>query len=265
MIYLKRSNNEGKKNREILIVIIFILAILFGLYFFFPRFYPSIFYPVTSVAWKTETAVVDWFSFIGNMLKSKSSLLSENEAFKRELDTNKTSLLTLTALQQENENLKSILGRKPEGQMVLGVVMSRPPISPYDTLVIDSGSNDGIEVGDRVYTEGDVLIGEVAEIYSNESKVTLFSTPGKKTNISFVNSSVEVEAIGRGGGNFMANIPIDAGIKEGDMVILPDIKLHTFGIVKKIAADRANSFSTILFKTPININAVRFVEVQIKK
>ncbi|MDO8579828.1 MAG: rod shape-determining protein MreC [bacterium] len=217
---------------------------------------------MTSFAWTIEKSVVGWFPRMGNLIKSKDSLARENERLAREIRADEISLLLFDVIKRENEELKSILGRKIEGNLILAIVLVRPPVSPYDTLIIDRGKRDGLAVGNMVYAQGDVLIGEIAEIYDNRSKVTFFSTPGKKTNISFDNSNVRAEARGRGGGNFSASVPIDVEIKEGDIVIFSDIKPHIFGIVEKVIADSVDSFETILFRSPINIHDILFVEVK---
>lgn len=264
MIYLKRSNTTLKKNRLTTTVITLFLLLLFGIHFFFPRFYPSLFYPLTSLSWKTGHAVVGWFSNIGNLIRSKNNLIKENRGLEERVRSNQASLLELDILKKENENLKSILNRKPEGEMVLGVVLNRPPVSPYDTLIIDRGSERGLHVGDRVYVDGDILIGEVAEVYPTKAKISLFSTPGKKTSVMFVNSNIQTEATGRGGGNFSASAPFESNVREGDTIVIPNLKTHVFGIVENISTDKASSFSTILFKIPLNINDIRFVEVEIR-
>jgi cell shape-determining protein MreC len=262
MIYLKRSNAAVKKSRSKTIAISILLVFLFGLHFFFPKFYPSIFYPITSLVWKIEKSTVDWFSHMGGIVRSKYSLVEENRRLEMEIQTNKTSLLLLDILKNENLDLKLILGRKSSEKMVLGVILASPPTSPYDTAIIDVGSDDGIVVGDKVFADGDVLIGEIAEVYGNQSKIFFLSTPGKKTMVSFINSKIKTEAIGRGGGNFRANIPAGAGVIAGDIVVSADIDPKNMGIVESVDTDSADSFSSILFRMPINIYSLHFVEIQ---
>jgi rod shape-determining protein MreC len=262
MTYLKRSNVASKRSRAKTIGILFFLLILFLLHFFFPRFYSTLFYPITSILWKSENSLGTWLSHKASLVRGKYSLVLENEKLRREIASNKTSLLLLQNLEEENADLKNALGRKPSGDVIIAVVLTRPPVSPYDTLVIDAGSKDGIEIGNRVYADGDVLVGEIAEVYGSQSKVSLLSSPGKKTTISFTGSNIHTEATGRGSGNFTASVPVEAGIQAGDTVIAPDIKLHVLGVVENIEADSTNSFATILFKMPINIHDIRFVEVQ---
>lgn len=265
MTYLKRSNVTVKKSRTVTISIVVLLALLFALHYFFPRFYSTLFYPITSIAWRSETTFGEWLSNMGNIARSKYSLSEENKRFQAEIRAGEKSMLILKSLQAENDSLKSMLGRSPESEGILAAVLARPPVSFYDTLVIDRGSKDGIKVGDKVYADGDILIGEIAEAYSGESKAVLYSTPGKKTRIAFVGSDIDTEAIGKGGGNFIASVPADAGIAEGDTVVIPGAKLHTLGVVEKVTIDRADSFSTILFKLPVNIRDILYVEVHISK
>ncbi len=262
MIYLKRSNPAAKKNRLTISVVALFLAVLFGIHFFFPLFYPSLFYPIASLAWKTEKSLTGWFADTIGLVRSKYSLERENQRLRGEIISNEVSLLLLAGAKRENDELKAILGRRPEGDIILASVLVRPPVSPYDTLVIDAGSNDGVEVGDLVFADGDVLVGEIAEVYRRQSKVALFSTPGKKINVSLGEAGVRTEAVGRGGGNFSASVPSDAEIKESDTVIFSDMKLHTLGVIEKITIDSAGSFSIVLWKIPVNINEIRFVEVK---
>jgi cell shape-determining protein MreC len=170
-------------------------------------------------------------------------------------------MLLLDALKIENEDIKKALGRTGKGNDVLGVILSRPPMSPYDTLVIDVGSADGVKAGNKVYTEGEVLVGDIAEVFEHESKVSMFSTPGRIMPIIVGSTTIETQATGKGGGNFTAKFPVEIRIKEGDLIVTPQIRPHAFGVVERIVVDSSDSLQTILFKSPINIHEFRFVEV----
>jgi cell shape-determining protein MreC len=67
----------------------------------------------------------------------------------------------------------------PEG--VMAGVLARPPESPYDTLVLSSGLDDGIALGMRVFGPGGVPIGTISQVTADFSRVTLFSSPGVVT------------------------------------------------------------------------------------
>ena len=80
----------------------------------------------------------------------------------------------------------------------------------------------------------------------------------------FVDSNIQTEVIGKGSGNFIATIPVEAGVETGDLVLFPEVDSHIFGIVEKVLVDSADSFATVLFKAPVNIHGIRFVEIRAK-
>ena len=71
----------------------------------------------------------------------KRSLVKENMFLREQLADSEARALDRTFLLAENLELKSFLGRNEKERMVLASVLARPGKSPYDTLVIDIGSN----------------------------------------------------------------------------------------------------------------------------
>jgi cell shape-determining protein MreC len=261
MTYLRRTNVTARKSRKTTGIIIAIIVVLFFVQYLFPRFYPTIFYPITSFFWSGESFATSTLGRLVQIVKSKYSLVKENERLSLEVTARDTSTLLVDSLKKENEDLKHALARTGKGDDILGIILSRPPVSPYDMFVLDVGTSDGILVGNKVYTDGDVLMGDVVETYAHESKVSLYSTPGRVVSVVIGSTNTEVQAIGRGGGNFMAKIPVELVVKVGDSIILPQIRSHVFGTVEKTIIDSADSLQTILFKAPINIHSIRFVQV----
>ncbi|HVU06881.1 MAG TPA: rod shape-determining protein MreC [Candidatus Paceibacterota bacterium] len=259
MTYLKRSKRPGQGRTATLVV--GGLALVFAITYFFPAFFPSVFFPVGSLFWKAESSSVGFFVSMGKIVQSKYSLVEENKRLSEEIAARDRSVLMLDDIQSENERLKNALARTGKGSYVLAVILTRPPVSPYDTLVLDVGTKDGVTVGDKVYAEGDVLIGDIAEAYGGESKVSLYSMPGRKTSILVGTSTIAAEAIGRGGGNFIFTLPAQTPLVERSTISVPSIKSHTFGIVDRIMVDSTDSVQTILFRSPVNISELRFVEV----
>lgn len=261
MTYLKRTNVNAHRSRVTTLFISAVIFLLFLIHYIFPGAYAGLFYPVTSFFWKSETGTLGFFGHMAQLVVSKYSLVKENERLTQEVASRDGSMLLLNSLKDENETLKTSLGRTGKGNDILGVVLSRPPVSVYDTLVIDIGRSDGVDIGNKVYTDGDTLIGDIIEVYDHQSKVSLFSTPGREISVLVGTSNVSAQAKGRGLGNFMINLPVEVGIQENDVILLSQIRPHTFGIVEKILVDSSDSLQTILFKSPVNINSLRFVEV----
>jgi cell shape-determining protein MreC len=261
MTYLRRTNVAENRSRRLAIGIILGLVFLVFIQYTFPRFLPTIFYPITTFFWKTESGSVGIVVRMVQMVQSKYSLIKENKRLVDEVSSRDASMLLLGALKKENEELKNTLGRTTEGKVVLGVILSRPPVSPYDTLVIDIGAQDGLSVGNKVYTDGDILVGDVAEVYPRQAKVSLYSSPGRVVPVVIGSSNAETQATGRGAGNFIAKLPVELGVEEGDTIVMPQIRPHSFGVVERVMVDSSDSLQTILFKTPVNIHEFKFVEV----
>src|SRR5581483_8219925 len=99
------------------------------------------------------------------------------------------------------------------------------------------------------------------EVYANQSKVDLYSTPGRTTSVLVGTTTVATEATGKGGGNFTVILPSKTPVSEGAVVTIPLIKTHVFGIVQSVTLDSTGSLQTVLFSSPVNLNQLAFVEV----
>ena len=192
---------------------------------------------------------------------SKNSLIKENESLKQELAIERARGLGYSSVLEENTKLKEILGRKNESaKLTLATILSKPNQSPYDTLIIDRGEQSGLIAGNMVFALGNVPIGRVAEVYEKSSKVLLFSSAGEKTQ-GIIND-VSMEVVGRGGGNFEIVLPRDFILEKSNQVILPGINSYVLGIVETIISDPRDSFQKALLVSPVNIQKLKFVEVE---
>lgn len=265
MTYLRRSNPAARRGKRVTLLWALAVALVFAVHFMFPGFYPATVFPVAAFVWKPFSATFSFIFSLDDMARSKYGLIKQAEALRAEIAGQASSMLMLDTLRSENEELKALLGRSEArggGQAdLLAVVLQRPPVSPYDTLVLDVGENDGVQVGDRVYASGDVLVGEVVEAYARESKASLFSSPGHSTPVLLGPANIAAQAMGRGGGNFAARVPAEVGVEVGDTIVSQQLRSHTFGVIERIDVDSADSIQTVLFKAPVNINELRFVTV----
>ena len=74
--------------------------------------------------------------------------------------------------------------------------------------------------------------------------------------------SAAVTLEGSGGGNARGQAAREAVIKEGDSAFFAGTGGLPVGIVGKVIADPANSFTQVYVRTPQNIASLRFVYVQ---
>ncbi len=261
MTYLRRNNPVTQRARSRKIIVVATVVVLFFVHIFFPHMYGSILMPVVGVFWKVGDFVGDTVSQYVELVRSKKSLIAENERLTSEARSFDASLLMLETLRRENETLRLLLGRKDALRMTVATVLSRPPFSPYDSLIVDAGKAHNISIGDRVYAPSGTAIGDISEVYGHTSKVVLFSSPGRILPIAIGEGAIQVEAEGRGGGNFKAVLPADIGIEPGDPVRLIESRANVLGVVEEINVDSTGSLQTILFKMPISLAELSYVEV----
>jgi cell shape-determining protein MreC len=201
---------------------------------------------------------------LGSYFAFKNSLYRQNQDLQSKIAEYESRLSNHNSVLEENINLKETLGRKNENSsFVLSAILSKPNKSPYDTLILDVGTDEGVKVGDLVFAFGSTPLGRVSDVYSNSSKVVLFSNSGEKTQVVISGGDIFMEIVGRGGGNFEMILPRDLVSNRGDEVVLPGIVPHVVAIVEKIISDPRDPFIKALLVSPVNIQELKFVEVEI--
>lgn len=260
MSYLLDKKIKQKKLLKFLLGIIFFLVLFYfrtGIFNGFAYVSHKVFRPV--LVFGNNIGVK--FQSLTSFFISKNSLLKENENLKFQLDEARATMANYASVLAENYSLKEIFGRKNEKDfMILSAILSKPNKSPYDTLIIDIGIEEGIKKGDMVFGLGNVPIGLVSDVFPNSSKVILFSNAGEKTQVAIGN--VFMEVVGRGGGNFEMIMPRDFVLIKGDQVVLPGIYPYVLGIIETIISDPRDPFQKALLVSPVNVQELKFVQVE---
>lgn len=198
---------------------------------------------------------------------SKAGLYAENEKLKQDLAMLNAQMADHQVLALENENLKNVLARAPKNKnLLLAAILAKPPRSAYDTIVLDAGAREGIKAGAKVYAYGEVPIGRIDSVSEDISKVVLYSTAGERTQVVLPvagKSDVFWELAGRGGGNFEMILPRDFVLSPGDTAVAPGIAPFAIAAVKTLLSDPRDPFKKALLASPVNIQALKFVEVEL--
>ena len=187
---------------------------------------------------------------------SSTTVSSSTSSVLDSINTNNTN---------SNNNSTNPLAGLTNSSRILGAVLVRPSATAYDEFIIDVGADQGITVGSNVYAPGNILIGTVSDVLGETSKVTLFSSPGQTYPVLIGTSHVPTTAIGRGGGQYEAQIPQATQIAQGDIVLDPSLSDATFGTVMSVIDDPTDPFETILFSSNINIYQLRWVLIDTGK
>ncbi len=230
----------------------------------FPQVFGTIIHALSRPLWNAGTYIST--TSLGSYFVSKKALYEENLELKKQHEELIAQTSIINLLEAENKELKSNWKRGntlEESNTIVGSVIVTPPRSPYDTMVIYIGSNHGVKVGALVTAYSKVVLGIVREVYAHSSIVELFSSPESQYEV-IIGNGIRAQALGKGGGVYEATLPRGIEINLGDSVYVPSITPRIYGTVDSIIEDDAQPFVKLLFKTPINIEKLTFVEVDLE-
>lgn len=263
MNYLLDKKIKRKKSLKIALGVALLIVLFYfrpGIFNGFSYISHRLFRPILIVGLN----IGEKFKSVGSYFVSKNSLYLQNQKLQMEVKENDARMSNYNSVVAENAGLKEILGRKNEKTTTtLAAILAKPNQSPYDTIIIDIGIKQGIKIGDMVLAMGSVPIGRIGLAYDNSSKVILFSNAGEKTQAVVSGRDVFMELVGRGGGNFEMVLPKDFTLQKGDQVVIPGINPLLLAIVETIISDPRDPFTKALLSSPVNIQQLKFVEVEI--
>lgn len=238
--------------------LIFILSV-FGVFNFLGRALHIVGVPI----WKSSNKVSGIVIGPNSIFLTKTSLIKDNQDLRAKNMELTNTMLDYSVLKKENEDLKELLGRLPtKSEYTLGVVLTKPSRSLYDTLVIDIGLADGIFEADEVFASGNIPIGYVSESFAHTSVVRLYSSPGEKLEAEVEGTNATTILTGRGGGNFEMSVPRDLNIISGATLIIPRINANVVAIVANVISDAHEPLQKVILRSPVNIEELKWVQVK---
>ena len=200
---------------------------------------------------------------ISSNFASKKSLNIENQNLKDIKASLESELTNYKTLEEENISLKEILGRVSVNEdFILGTILAKPFTTLFDTLFIDIGSEQGLEIGDLVFAYGNIPIGKISNTEKNTSTVTLFTNAGEKTSGIISSQNIYIDLVGRGGNNFEIILPRDLILTKGEDIVLSGIHPYVLAKVEGIISDDRESYQKALLISPVNIQELKFVQVR---
>lgn len=221
---------QGLRGGAIAIVVV---AIIIGIRALFPGTFVAALSPLWRAGDTVAASVGTAGSFFGNaatLAHERDQLLAERAALSVENEALRTKVADLTKL----------LGSRTEVEHgVIAGVLARPPVSPYDVLVVDRGTEQGVIQGALVFGAGGIPLGTVAAATANASRVLLYSAPGKETGAWIGAQKLPVTLVGQGSGAFHAKVPRDAQVVAGDEVYVPGPGALPIGTVIEVESNPA--------------------------
>lgn len=188
------------------------------------------------------------------LLSSKQELAEEVARLSAEVERMENSLAVLPELENELAFYREIHGREEAREMIVGKVISRPPFSPHDYLLLDAGLEQGIKKGALAESRSGALLGKIALVKRDHSFVMLFSSPDKKTS-AILPGGEEVLLSGLGSGNFYLELPKDAPLKKNDRLLDP-ASGKPLAVVSTIITSESNPFMEIYLRSSADLNTL---------
>lgn len=252
------------KNKKQVVSILLLVIFFVGLFYFgFVSGLGGFFSTIGTPFWKAKNVIVDRAYNTSYLIRTKSSVFNENDSLQKQIADLNLKMIDYALLKSENDQLKDLLGHLPENRtFILSAVLAKPNRSPYDTLIIDVGSNNDIREGAHVFASGNVPIGQVTTVHDMTSVVTLYSSPEHTFDAELSSSNTTVVLTGRGGGNFEMSIPLELNAEKDSFVVIPGIHPLVVAIVEDIISKPTDPLKRILLRSPVNIAELKWVQVE---
>lgn len=252
-----RSNAGAQYRRRFTFII---TALVLGIVVFYILRTPIL--SVVAPVFRAENAVSLGLSNFFGFFRTKESLINENQMLRARLEAFDSLQASYRTLEISRDDLLSRFGRAPISEVIAAGVLAHPPETPYDILIIDVGTDDGVEFGDRVTLPEGGALGTILESHSKEAKVLLYSSGGVETSAYLERGGVAITLIGKGGGTMSFTLPRDVPVALGDKILLPGIRSELLAVVEDIELEPTDSRMRVLARGLRNINGIRFVSVR---
>lgn len=193
-------------------------------------------------------------------IRDRTALLEQINLLEQEIASQQGMRVTLDYLQKENDELRALVGAT-EVPTVTASVTARPPFSPYDTVLIDRGADDGIVSSAPVYYGSGMALGYVRVVYQHHALITLFSSPNVQSTVYVFGPDIFTTAYGEGGGVIRLSIPQGIKIAEGDLVTLPSLSGGVLGTVNSVESVPTEPEQHAYVLLDIPLQSIRTVRV----
>lgn len=184
------------------------------------------------------------------MFATRSSLQEENARLRRDLQVSNARLHRLSAVAEENLRLRELLGgtRGYRLSARLAGIVDVDLDPTRQRIVLDAGTDQGVEVGQAMIDAGGVL-GQVIEVSAGHATALLLTDPEHAVPVQVARSGLRTIAFGTGRTDVLRlpNIPQSADIRVGDRLVTSGIGGRfpagfPVGVVERLQPDDTRLF-----------------------
>lgn len=199
---------------------------------------------------------------VESALTSKRALVNKITELQATIASYDAELVRSKLLESENDQLKAELNRLPRPHGTLAHVLTLPNRSFYGTFVIDAGSAEGLSVGQQVFAFNSIVLGTISSVTDHTATVVLYSEAGRETTGTTTGSDVAITLIGRGGGEYEVRMPRDVHFEVGGLIAHQSADVSVLAQIERIVTDPRDPFQKLYAKTPVNLQALKWVIVR---
>jgi len=179
---------------------------------------------VTAQRWLSERfmALYDFFT----LPRDVTELLQRNAQLENELSHLQSQVIQLQEQLRETEVLYSLLDfarSRPQDQYIAAAVIGKDPSPFLHYVIIDHGSDDGIQYGMPVVTQQG-LVGRVAAVTASASRIRLITDPESVVNVRLQGQNEDALAEGSITGD------VTLGMVSQNVILNPGDILLTSGL-----------------------------------
>ena len=166
---------------------------------------------------------------VGDALTTRSELLRQNEALRRENDELRLQVRETEETARENAGLRQLLGWKAQQRwkLKLANVILRDPANWWRTVQIDLGSRDGLTNNMPVLTTDGALVGRISSVSLTRAQVLLLGDPGLRVSARVENEARDTGVIGSSGP--VVTEFVELGYLTRNAVLKPGQNVQTSG------------------------------------
>ncbi|MBU6323373.1 hypothetical protein KGQ55_01660 [Patescibacteria group bacterium] len=164
----------------------------------------SFLFAVAPIA-QVGTAAANGVSGLAALFADRTALSGERDALAQELASVTEERDTLAAQLTDLTRHEGGLPAFPPG--MLASVLIRPPMAPYDSLVVEVGDGVSVADGELALADGGTPVGTVTSVDGRFARIALFSSSGTKTSVLVGASRTPATLTGTGAGGFSFSLP----------------------------------------------------------
>lgn len=226
----------------------------------------------------TSSAIFSWSTKIGSNEEHFESVEDLQMAYtnaKRKMISEAIDQARLDTLMQENETLKKQMNFFTTHNNIsyVNAHVIGKNIDPIGkTLIIDTGNESGIMVGDPVIFDNGILIGKIIQIEKNTAILRLLNDNQSKIAATVLNNEKSIGIIEGGFGISvrMTFIPQNERVEIGDIIVTSGLESEIpyglfIGTIASMEKEVYEPFQSGAVTVPHNLEKVRIVSVLMQR